>query len=427
MSRIPTRCAPRSAREIARYDLEADVVVVGLGMAGACAALEAQRAGADVLVLERASGGGGTSANSGGLDLPGRRHAGAEGLRLRGHARGDVPLPASPPRSPAPTRRRSALFCEGSVEHFHWLEAQGVPFKRSFHPGARHGVADRRLPGLQRRRGLPSVERARAAGAARAQAADAGEGGALPDAVRARGGGAQRAARRARHARGARWCATTPTAAIVGVVARRAGEDADVRARRGVVLCRRRLRDERRDAAAATRRSCCAATCATAWTATTAAASAWGRARAATSMRMGHGEVALPTTIPNRLGARHLREPPRPALHQRGHLLRPHRHREPLRQDGARLPAARRRHLRASTYERRTATKSTHRRAGQAIRSLTGRTRSSASGQQRQPARARPAIGRRRGRPGVLRGRSDVACECLGVHRCTACTSQGSA
>ncbi|WP_369075231.1 FAD-binding protein, partial [Aromatoleum toluclasticum] len=34
---------------------------------GACAALEARRAGADVLVVERASGGGGASAMSSGI------------------------------------------------------------------------------------------------------------------------------------------------------------------------------------------------------------------------------------------------------------------------------------------------------------------------------------------------------------------------
>ena len=43
-----------------------DVVVVGFGIAGGCAALEAARAGARVLVLERAAVHGGTSAMSGG-------------------------------------------------------------------------------------------------------------------------------------------------------------------------------------------------------------------------------------------------------------------------------------------------------------------------------------------------------------------------
>src|SRR3954468_6575828 len=43
-----------------------DVVVVGFGIAGGCAALEAARAGARVLLLERAAVHGGTSAVAGG-------------------------------------------------------------------------------------------------------------------------------------------------------------------------------------------------------------------------------------------------------------------------------------------------------------------------------------------------------------------------
>ena len=43
-----------------------DVVVVGFGIAGGCAALEAARAGASVLLLERAAVHGGTSSLSGG-------------------------------------------------------------------------------------------------------------------------------------------------------------------------------------------------------------------------------------------------------------------------------------------------------------------------------------------------------------------------
>ena len=61
------RSGLRALSEIARFDEEADVVVVGLGCAGAAGAIEAARAGARTLVLERASGGGGTSALSGGV------------------------------------------------------------------------------------------------------------------------------------------------------------------------------------------------------------------------------------------------------------------------------------------------------------------------------------------------------------------------
>lgn len=57
--------------DVPQWDRSADVVVVGMGIAGACAALEACAAGATVLVIER------------------------------------------------------------SVEHFDWLETQGIPFERS--------------------------------------------------------------------------------------------------------------------------------------------------------------------------------------------------------------------------------------------------------------------------------------------------------
>ena len=56
---------PLSAKDVT-FDLEADVIVVGMGAAGACAAIEAKEAGADVLVIERTSGGGGSSAMAGG-------------------------------------------------------------------------------------------------------------------------------------------------------------------------------------------------------------------------------------------------------------------------------------------------------------------------------------------------------------------------
>lgn len=48
-----------SAADVSTWDESADVLVVGFGAAGSSAAIEARYAGADVLVLERASGGGG--------------------------------------------------------------------------------------------------------------------------------------------------------------------------------------------------------------------------------------------------------------------------------------------------------------------------------------------------------------------------------
>jgi 3-oxo-5alpha-steroid 4-dehydrogenase len=114
------------------WDREVDVVVVGFGAAGACAALEAAATGADVLVLDR-FGGGGATALSGGVVYAGggtaqQREAGvtdtAEAMEeyLRLETRDVV--------SEATLRE----FCGDSVGMMQWLEAQGVPFHSSLCP-----------------------------------------------------------------------------------------------------------------------------------------------------------------------------------------------------------------------------------------------------------------------------------------------------
>jgi len=116
-----------------RWDVEADVLVVGLGCAGASAALEAVASGADVLVAERGSAGGGTSANSGGViylggGTPVQAQCGFE----------DSPedmfkyLMASCGQHRDEGKIRA--YCEDSVAQYHWLTAQGVPFKAVFYP-----------------------------------------------------------------------------------------------------------------------------------------------------------------------------------------------------------------------------------------------------------------------------------------------------
>ena len=48
---MPTIEGPFRTSDVHAWARSADVVIVGLGIAGACAALEARRAGAEVLVL----------------------------------------------------------------------------------------------------------------------------------------------------------------------------------------------------------------------------------------------------------------------------------------------------------------------------------------------------------------------------------------
>lgn len=122
----------RRLREIPRFDREVDVLVMGLGMAGASVALEAKAAGADVLVVERGGAGGGASALSGGLiymggGTPVQKAAGFE------DSEENMFKFLMAVSSPGADEEKIRAYCEGSIEHFHWFEKQGVPFKRSFY------------------------------------------------------------------------------------------------------------------------------------------------------------------------------------------------------------------------------------------------------------------------------------------------------
>src|SRR6478752_6780112 len=109
-----------------------DVVVVGFGIAGGCAALEAARAGARVLLLEKAAVHGGTSSMSGGHFYLG----GGTAVQV---ATGHVDSVEEMYRylvavSKQPEHDKIRAYCEGSVEHFDWLEALGFEFERSYYP-----------------------------------------------------------------------------------------------------------------------------------------------------------------------------------------------------------------------------------------------------------------------------------------------------
>jgi 3-oxo-5alpha-steroid 4-dehydrogenase len=112
--------------------VDADVVVIGFGAAGACAALAAAEAGSRVLVLDRFSGGGATALSGGvvyaGGGTPQQRAAGVSDTAeaMLGYLRteaGDV--------VPERTLRE---FCDGSVAMLGWLEGHGVPFEGSLCP-----------------------------------------------------------------------------------------------------------------------------------------------------------------------------------------------------------------------------------------------------------------------------------------------------
>ncbi len=110
---------------------EVDVLVIGAGMAGVCAALEAARAGAHVLVIDKGGEGTCTSAMAGGHFYLGGGTAvqQATGFDDSPEEMARYLQAVSPEADPEKVRR----YSHDSAEHFDWLEGLGFEFERSYY------------------------------------------------------------------------------------------------------------------------------------------------------------------------------------------------------------------------------------------------------------------------------------------------------
>ncbi|GFH67348.1 FAD-dependent oxidoreductase [Streptomyces diastaticus] len=223
---------PVRSGAVARYAAETDVLIVGFGCAGAAAAFEAASAGADVLVLERAGGPGGSSALSGGeLYLGG----GTEVQKACGFEDGPDEMFGylQAALGPHTDDEKLRLYCEESVAHFQWFVDRGLTFEPTlwdaptWMPTTRDGLM------WLGENAWPYNEIARPAPRGHRCATEAFGGWLVMEKLVAAAGAA-----------GAVTHADTLVTAlivddddrVVGVTARRHGEDLAYRARKGVVL-----------------------------------------------------------------------------------------------------------------------------------------------------------------------------------------------
>ncbi len=123
--------SPITTTDVEAWSDEVDVVVVGFGIAGACAALEAARAGASVILLERAAEYGGTSAMAGGHFYLGGGTAVQLATGIEDSAEEMFKYLMAVSLDPDEDKIRA--FCDDSVEHFDWIESLGLQFERSLY------------------------------------------------------------------------------------------------------------------------------------------------------------------------------------------------------------------------------------------------------------------------------------------------------
>ncbi|MNQ59602.1 3-oxo-5-alpha-steroid 4-dehydrogenase [compost metagenome] len=114
------------------WDDRCDLLIVGFGGAGACAAIEASTRGLSVLALDRFEGGGATALSGGvvyaGGGTPYQRQAGYEDTSeaMFNYLRQEV--------GEAVSGETLKHFCDGSREQLAWLERQGAAFEASVPP-----------------------------------------------------------------------------------------------------------------------------------------------------------------------------------------------------------------------------------------------------------------------------------------------------
>ncbi|MFZ1741810.1 MAG: FAD-dependent oxidoreductase [Pontixanthobacter sp.] len=127
---------PFPANAVENWHGETDVIVIGFGAAGACAAIEAADAGAAVMLFERNSGSGGASGLSGGeIYIGGNGGTDAQNAAGFTDTTEDFAAYLKMAGGPCVNDAKCDLYAQEALGHFAWLKAQGVPYRGNYLPG----------------------------------------------------------------------------------------------------------------------------------------------------------------------------------------------------------------------------------------------------------------------------------------------------
>ena len=231
-------CKPRHARDVESWDIETDVVVIGFGGAGGCAAIAAADAGADVTLFELASASGGSTALSSAEIYMG----GSGGTRVQKACGFEdstedmftyMMMCAGPQADEAKIRN----YCENSAAHFDWLVELGVPFKDSFHQErAIMCLTDDGLLYTGSEKAYPFAQRAKPCPRGHNLYIEGDNGGPLFMKIVTENV-EKRDAIKVHYETRALTLITDDDDSVVGIVVRQDQQERNVRARHGVILC----------------------------------------------------------------------------------------------------------------------------------------------------------------------------------------------
>jgi succinate dehydrogenase/fumarate reductase flavoprotein subunit len=226
---------PLREGSVTHWDQEVDVIVVGFGATGACAATEAAEAAASVRVLERGWRGGGSSAES-----TAQIYLGGGTPLQKANGFDDDPdemykyLVAS--CGPGADEAKIRIYSDRSVEHFHWLTGHGIPFEPGFVPYevSTHPGPGQSLSYTGSERTWPFCELAKPAPRGHTVLKDGAMSGELMMQILMKA--AVDAGAAVQPDTDAETLVIAEDGSVVGVVARHEGSRQILRARRGVVL-----------------------------------------------------------------------------------------------------------------------------------------------------------------------------------------------